>query len=386
MPRLFYPNFEFEDELAGRPINHDVLSALRKSLADIWLAIAEPGECVFDRDGLIQPVNQRSPFPVIATLNEPQLTNRHGCFELFPWGWSESCLQFADRFGVEANAPSLVDVRQINERQYGFDFEIDHNIGLDGMAAIKTPEEFVETVTRLVQRLGDDPNSIGWILKPQLSASGRHCLRGRGLPGEQQRSWVTKRTDGQNTLFLEPHVECVREAGFQFWIDDAVRFDGCVEMITDTNGQYRGSIARPSIEPIWSDTLMWCTRLAEQIRRRGYFGPLGIDSMVYRHSDGQMKHRPVQDVNGRYTMGRVALGLRRFVERDETLVWVHCDAQRPEAVLEQLATHFPFARRIVVASSTTTAVEIRKLPVLVVVSADVQTDELLSITHLLFAG
>jgi len=384
MPRLFLTNFEFEDELAGRPTNQDALSALRRSLANVWLSIAEPGDCIFDADGSIAPTTHKTPFPEIETLNERQLAARHGSFELIPWGWSDTCLRFADRFGLKTHAPKLADVRTINDRRFGFDFEIEQSIGLDGMAAIKTPDQFVETVTHLVRRLGNDSDQARWILKPQLSASGRHCLRGQGRPTEQHRAWVEKRTGGPTVLFLEPHVERVREAGFQFSLDDRVRFDGCVEMITDPNGQYRGSIARPSIEPVWSTALPWCTRLAEQILRRGYFGPLGIDSILYRHHDGQIRQRPVQDVNGRFTMGRAAWNMRRFFDREETILWLHCEPDQPETTLKQLAAHFPFAQKLVATASTRNT-RMSKFSVLVVVPSDVQTLELLSITRSLFA-
>jgi hypothetical protein len=386
MPRLFLTNFEFEDELAGRPTNQDKLIELRRSLANVWLAFAKPGDCIYDADeSILLPQTDKTPFPKIDTITEQQLAGRHGCFELIPWGWSDACLQFAGRFGLETNAPNVADVRTINDRQFGFDFETEQSIGLDGMVAIKTPDEFVEQVMQLVRGRGQDADRTRWILKPRLSASGRHCLRGQGRPTQPQLAWVEKRTGGQAVLFLEPQVERVREAGFQFWLDDQVRFDGCVEMITDPNGQFRGSIACPTIDPVWSTALPWCTRMAEQIRRIGYFGPLGIDSMLYRHHDGQIRQRPVQDVNGRFTMGRAAWNLQRFVDCDETILWLHCDPNQPETTLNQLATHFPFAKNIITTSNATNTTRTSKLPVLVVVPADVETVELLSITRSLFA-
>lgn len=47
----------------------------------------------------------------------------------------------------------------------------------------------------------------------------------------------------------------------------------------------------------------------------GYNGPIGVDSMVYYGPDDGPELRSVQDVNGRFTMGRIALEwFRKFAE------------------------------------------------------------------------
>jgi hypothetical protein len=64
-------------------------------------------------------------------------------------------------------------------------------------------------------------------------------------------------------------------------------------------------------------------RAARRIQELGYFGPLGIDVMQYRAADGEIRWRPLQDINARLTMGRVALGLRRLLGPGERADWLH---------------------------------------------------------------
>ncbi len=45
----------------------------------------------------------------------------------------------------------------------------------------------------------------------------------------------------------------------------------------------------------------------------GYEGPLGIDAYLYRDPGGEIALRPFCEINPRYTMGRVALELRRQI-------------------------------------------------------------------------
>ncbi|MCA9082192.1 MAG: hypothetical protein KDA58_16640, partial [Planctomycetaceae bacterium] len=51
----------------------------------------------------------------------------------------------------------------------------------------------------------------------------------------------------------------------------------------------------------------------------------GIDAMRYRDRSGDLRIRPLQDINARYTMGRIALNwAHRFGQPGR---WVHMEAQ-----------------------------------------------------------
>jgi hypothetical protein len=64
-------------------------------------------------------------------------------------------------------------------------------------------------------------------------------------------------------------------------------------------------------------------RAAHLLQRLGYFGPLGIDAMQYRADTGEIRLRPLQDLNARYTMGRLALGFGRFLRAGGRGSWLH---------------------------------------------------------------
>jgi len=48
--------------------------------------------------------------------------------------------------------------------------------------------------------------------------------------------------------------------------------------------------------------------------------------MQYRSVSGEIAWRPLQDINARLTMGRVALGLRRLSGPNDTADWLHIRA------------------------------------------------------------
>ena len=366
MPKLFFSNFDFEDELAGRRTHPAALKSLQTSLSKMWSAIAEPGDRLYDHypgsgqtsSATVRKDSDHSALGSLGLINEHQLANSNKQFELVPWGWSPSCLTLAEQFALTTRSPELSCVRTINDRIFGFDYECEASIGLDGATSIRSENQLVSQVNTLVRHATycDAPTTTPWIVKSHFSAAGRHCLRGQGPPTERQLAWVRKRIGRAEVLFLEPIVDRVREAGFQFWIDDrGARFDGCVEMLCDRNGQFRASVVTPSTPPEWAESLVHCTQLAQRIQGMGYFGPLGIDAMQYRQPDGQQKQRPIQDVNGRFTMGRMALSLKQALsDENEVAIWLHCDcdpSNSPETLALKLKKAFPLATRILPTST-----------------------------------
>ena len=51
--------------------------------------------------------------------------------------------------------------------------------------------------------------------------------------------------------------------------------------------------------------------LEVELQRAGFVGPVGIDALVYRTSQGGCRLKPVVEINPRYTMGRLTLELMK---------------------------------------------------------------------------
>ena len=73
----------------------------------------------------------------------------------------------------------------------------------------------------------------------------------------------------------------------------------------------------------WLPAVATGHRVARALQEIGYFGPLGIDAARYRTADGLERLRPIQDINARYTMGRIALGFQRLLKPGEHGSWIH---------------------------------------------------------------
>src|SRR5690606_5718121 len=96
--------------------------------------------------------------------------------------------------------------------------------------------------------------------------------------------------------------------------DGDVSFLGVTPLFTRPNGSYLGNgfVDDPNLLTTWREAIETGREVAAEVAAEGYFGPLGIDAMRHRTDDGEIRVRALQDLNARYTMGRLALGLRRF--------------------------------------------------------------------------
>jgi len=177
-----------------------------------------------------------------------------------------------------------------------------------------------------VRAFGNGPR--GWLLKANFGMSGREAVRGRGtLLDEKTRNWAQRRLTAAGPITFEPIVERLAEAGIQLEVPQSGSplLIGVTPLLVDGSGVYRGSrLGCPAKElEGWQPAVETAKRVARRIQQLGYFGPLGIDAMQYRDEAGESRLRLLQDINARYTMGRLALGFSRALPSGWCGTWLH---------------------------------------------------------------
>lgn len=332
--RLFLGNFDFEHRLAEPAHEPSAkLKRLNAELATAWLAIAddddflwtpEPIDPVFFQE--ISEVELARVIPIMSLDEVPKGT------ECVPWGWSHEVRRTASKFNWNVNAPSLDAVRFANSRATSNDLEQQWNVGIPGAGA-------VTSIGELNERIESNPfPDRRWVVKAEFGMSARERILGHGplLPADE--NWVRRRLTLGNAVFFEPWVQRVEELGIQLDVPTAGEpcVVGIVPMLVDDRGQYAGSWFQfedarfsDSIR-FWPEATEIALRAARHLQSHGYFGPLGIDAMIYQDASGIRHLRPLQDINARWTMGRLSLGLRRFCRDATEGFWCHGKRLHPD--------------------------------------------------------
>lgn len=302
-----------------------MLQRINAELAASWLAIADDGDRIWTPEPVADSFWEQS-----AAAGLPFVT---GCFSptplanvtsradetSVPWGWTPEL----------ARLPTVVQpdweiLRRANSRRTSFGWEQTWEVGLPGASAVTVEAEIEPALQRL--RSGAE----SWVIKAEFGMSGRERRVGSGPLKPQDRDWISRRLKADGVVFVEPWVTAVAEAGLQFEIPgphaEGVSSDpaflGVVELLSD-RGQYAGSIiAEPPTRVDWQPAITVATVAVRELQQFGYWGPVGIDAMAYRDATGRVRWRPLQDINARWTMGRLALGWRcRFPQMTHGVWW-----------------------------------------------------------------
>ena len=333
IPRLFLGNFDFEYRLAEPTRESPAkLQRLNAELATAWLSIANDGDWIWtplaiEATFFQQAVQQGLPhvIPVIALKDVPK------GIECVPWGWSRDVLKLVTRFGWSANPPPEAVVRQANSRSLSEELERLWGCGLETARRI-------ESLAALKMAIRSrDRSDEAWVVKAEFGMSARERILGRGPLTDADENWVRRRLDSCGVVFFEPWVERIGEIGIQIEIPKAAEpyLIGLTPMLVDRRGQYAGSwfgyddsrfLAERNS---WPEAIEVAIRAATHLKSIGYFGPVGIDAMVYRDRNGSCRLRALQDINARWSMGRLSLGWRELLEPGDEGYWQHGPATSP---------------------------------------------------------
>jgi hypothetical protein len=341
MPRLFYGNFAFEDELSGRAVSGGGRRTATE-LAAVWIALSEPGDLAWF-SGAVNPRDWREAEQLGLTppacVSSAQMLRRVTAAEpldLYPWGWSNAAVRWGRPWGwsevnvrwgrghgLTMNPPPLEVVRRANSRRFSSAMEQRLGVAPDEAA-------LVTSLPELQAALGPMAQGRRWVVKADFSTAARDRLLGDGPTlSASVETWAGKRLARGEAVAFEPWLDRIAEAGVQIEVpppgDGEPRCVGVTPLLTGPDGRYLGSrfdiVAAD--EHDWTAAVSAGLRVAAELQRDGYFGPLGIDAMLFRREDGSVHCRPLQDVNARWTMGRLALGFCRVLRAGERGSWLH---------------------------------------------------------------
>ncbi len=181
------------------------------------------------------------------------------------------------------------------------------------------------------------------VLKAEFGSSGRNMIRIRGGKFEApQERWLEEALAQHGAVVVEPWLNRVCDLSFRLKIEASG--EACARefgvSLTDQRGQYRGGFVGPLSRVIDAEVRRFLSgdghdrhrvrrvmkvvaeEVALALKPSGYVGPVGVDALVFREANGELRLKPVVEINPRTTMGHVCAALEKHVAPGRVGVWL----------------------------------------------------------------
>lgn len=179
------------------------------------------------------------------------------------------------------------------------------------------------TIGQVYLEIDRRPKSV---VKTPWSSSGRGLLLFPNIDTRKKNEeLLSGMLSQQGFVTVESWHDKVTDLSFQFYSGKGiVDYRGRTFFETDRKGRYTGNVLEDSAEVeaevaafLEENSKRVVDMLTDVLNRSDYTslyeGWIGVDAMVCRSANGELKFHPMVEINGRYTMGAVALKMREYL-------------------------------------------------------------------------
>ncbi|MCL6103347.1 MAG: hypothetical protein M1292_12830 [Bacteroidetes bacterium] len=252
---------------------------------------------------------------------------------LNPWGWSPALYQLFKNvlpsyqvgFQQSAVANWLPDHKNLYSRSTGIGL-LDQMLGQDAADWLPGRRELPVVCTTLVHIYDEINKHKKAVVKSPWSSSGRGLLLFPNVDTKKKNDEVLSgMLNQQGFVTVEPWLDKVMDLSYQFFsLAGTISYRGRTIFETDQKGRYirnfltdkTGATDEVSsfLEAHDAEVV---SRLLGALLQSGYAtlyeGWIGVDALIYRSDEGILKFHPLIEINGRFTMGAIALKIKEYL-------------------------------------------------------------------------
>ncbi len=299
--------------------------------------------------------------PELVTDNElfntPKSPLKKRRFEaIIPWGWTQGLAQRLEPIAGQLRSQGIdFKNRVLGQQEITSKTWITRQTPrlLDAVSATSR-RHFVSTnLPQLadrfsaVVRIHDQAMKAGYdrtVVKAPFGAAGRNAQRmsAGSFNDSKIQKWIERILSKQNEVLIEPWYDALMDISCVFRVDS----DNCIRDLefthfeTDHQGQYIGTYlgdvrrtcpaavrkfifqAEDNPNWLWDSIQHMAHALLPEIHDVKFTGYAGIDLMLIRDVDGQIKVRAPLELNPRPTMGHIARRIGRRIDPSAAGIWM----------------------------------------------------------------
>ena len=302
------------------------VSPAQRSAAQLWRCLFANERAAF----LNKDLQQRWHWPQLLGPPAPEpafagLTEEAG---LVPWLSTKHAHATARELGKAFVAPDPSIVALVHDKAFAVQRARQLHLEpamLEDLAVtfdpldLQDPAEIVDKIQRTVRGW---PTRFGrrFTLKPRFGCSGRGRVPGStDDPDSVEIRGALPRLARCGGAILEPWLQRTTDLSAQFLVskEGNIQLLGTLRQVLSVSGSYFGHCGRilPNGDivadtPYDTQLLATSLQLVQAAHSAGYWGPCGVDAFVFEDGD-HVVFRPAVELNARFTLGTIALGLVR---------------------------------------------------------------------------
>ncbi len=258
--------------------------------------------------------------------------------KLAPWGWSPAVYQLfrnvLPSFSADFQQSPVGKWQDVHQKLYSRLTAIDL---LDSILQKHSTDWLPEysdlpvVCCSLEQIYKEVSGRVRTVVKTPWSSSGRGLLLFPNIDSKKKNDEILSgMLNQQNFVSVEPWLTKVMDLSYQFTsYAGKISYVGRTIFETDQKGRYIRNLLTDSVDETTeagsflaehnSEVVsMLLNALSDSSYATQYEGWIGVDALISRTSRGTLKFHPMIEINGRFTMGAIALKIREYLAADSS--------------------------------------------------------------------
>lgn len=267
-------------------------------------------------------------------INWSQTEQLKGNYKITPWGWSPVIIHKLNRFINNGYHFNIDSTRNLFSRQTSVDIVTQLNAQSapeDEFIFIPNIPFKISKVDSILQLIKDYQNGI--VVKTLFSSSGRGLLFLKTQKEFYENlPWIESKIKSHGYLVAEPLYQKIQDASMQFIIEgDSYRFLGLNFFDSDSKGKFQKEYIRipNKIIPFLPNDSGWIEKTAQRLidamkaikLHEMYNGPVGIDTLFLKNTNGKIRFHPIIEANLRCNMGLINIHIKRRIHEESYGTW-----------------------------------------------------------------
>lgn len=236
--------------------------------------------------------------------------------DLKSWGASQLISKWAKLKGLNYQMPQMACCKNANSKLWNFE-----------RTQLLPRAKIAHSAKELEGIQGQ------WVLKTDQGFAGRGHFVFNETSLKEAIAFGNKQWKRKAGVILEPWVDRVCDFSSQWNIskEGAIELLGLTKCLNTESGAYLGTetgedaLVFGEMLPYVDAHVEYCRKYLKNIVGEGFFGNLGVDSMVYRdRQTGQLALHPVVEVNARMTMSAAILLFHQKYQKEKVTRIYYC--------------------------------------------------------------